>query len=218
MVTLSASRVVNFRPVVNAFSSRLSSVNLFMKTYPRSTNTIFAVFTSLGADYVQQKNERKPRVDWVRSAVFLAFSVTVSQFGYFFYTVAFPRMFPGAIGFAQHATLRARLLDRQGQISVMKQNAADLLGYTPFVFLPIFYMYKGALQVDSSGDGAVSKGMTMYRQNFLADNGRAILFWTPANVIFFSVPLYLRMPVGHTLNFLFLWGLSAFRGAQTEVM
>ena len=53
-----------------------------------------------------------------------------------------------------------------------------------------------------------------YKVTFWEDNFGMSYFWIPANVIIFSVPLHLRLPMTHFFSFWWCMILSFWRGAQ----
>jgi len=187
--------------------------------WPRVTNTLAGTSFAFGADYVQQRAEGHQKLDWTRSFAFVGFVAVISQAGYVVYVKTFPRLFPAATTFASHPTLRARIADRPGQRSLAQQIALDLFGWTPFCYLPVFYTFKAAFQggIYEPVQAAV-QGLHLYRANFVTDNAMSLMLWIPGDILCFTVPLHMRMPLSHALNFVFLSGLSALRGAQTIVV
>ena len=43
-------------------------------------------------------------------------------------------------------------------------------------------------------------GLGLYKDNFVTDNKAMLSVWLPADIIVFSVPLYLRLPIRHVVS------------------
>lgn len=82
---------------------------------------------------------------------------------YFLYTFAFPRAFPGVVKFVE-APLRAKLCDRQGLVTLVKQVGFDQFVHHPFVVFPAFYLVKEWVE-----GGTVNAGLTKCRENWAQD-------------------------------------------------
>ena len=94
-----------------------------------------------------------------------------------------------------------------------------LAGPHSAIYLPVFYTFKAAFQggIYDPVQAAV-QGLHLYRANFVTDNAMSLMLWIPGDILCFTVPLQMRMPLSHALNVVFLSGLSALRGAQTVVV
>ena len=60
----------------------------------------------------------------------------------------------------------------------------------------------------------VGNGLEKYQANFAKDEFDLIRVWLPADLICFSVPLYLRLPVRHVVSFVWTAYLSFARGGH----
>jgi len=97
---------------------------------------------------------------------------------------------------------------------VLKQTLFDLLVYTPLWFFPNFYVYKSMIQGEEliSPLAAVPKAIQKYKETWLEDNLVNSSIWGPVDIIQFSVPAWLRMPMMISVNFLYTMLLSFMRG------
>ena len=59
------------------------------------------------------------------------------------------RLFPGMAKFA-NAPFREKIKDRQGLINLSKQVALDNFAHYTFIYFPVFYVFKEAIQVGAS--------------------------------------------------------------------
>ena len=82
-------------------------------------------------------------------------------------------------------------------------------------------MFKESLQHtdDCAGDpgqrsfsSICSAGLQKCRQNFWEDNLGMCAFWGPADIVIYSVPLWLRMPLNHAISFAWVSVVSFWRG------
>ena len=80
----------------------------------------------------------------------------------------------------------------------------------PLLFLPAFYITQEVTQrgVDASPTAALQR----YRQNCVSDWLSAWAIWVPGHAIFFSVPLWVRLPTNHAMSFAYVCVLSLMRG------
>mmetsp|Transcript_21732 Transcript_21732/g.61651 ORF Transcript_21732/g.61651 Transcript_21732/m.61651 type:complete len:218 (-) Transcript_21732:352-1005(-) len=205
----------------------------------RPFSTYMVLSTSLGglADYSEQVRSGKP-FDSRRSALFFSFSCANAFVQYGVYFSLFSRLFPKALPFANSSFLQ-KLKDRPGQLDLLRQCSTDLLIYMPFVFFPFFYIFKGAIQggcfdylIDSTHRGdlslgqlsellrkAAAAGLALYIPEFQTDNLANMYFWGPGDIIVFTVPGWLRMPLCTVGQFFWFWLLSWMRGAgKAEVV
>lgn len=97
--------------------------------------------------------------------------------------------------------------------------AVDNFVHYPFVYFPVFYVFKQSLQ---GGDGPFDPGKiiqdaaTKYKQNGIEDNVKMWLLWVPGDIIVYSVPIWLRLPLNHGLSFIWICYLSFLRGDKIE--
>jgi hypothetical protein len=104
--------------------------------------------------------------------------------------------------------------DAEGLKALAAQTALDLTVLT-LVYLPTFYVFKAGV-FSGSMDPTVwtNSGIQMWKDNFSKDEFDLIRVWMPADLVCFSVPLYLRLPVRHVVSFLWTAYLSFVRGGH----
>ena len=61
-------------------------------------------------------------------------------------------------------------------------------------------------------DASASRALSSYYSNAWSDCIAAWTIWIPGHAIFFSVPLWLRLPVNHAMSFAYVCVLSLSRG------
>ena len=107
-----------------------------------------------------------------------------------------------------------KLKDTEGLKSLFAQTALDLTVLT-FIYLPTFYVFKAGV-FSGSADPSVwlSSGLDSYTTNFSKDEFYLVRVWAPADLVCFSVPLYLRLPVIHVVSFVWTAYLSFSRGGH----
>ncbi len=107
-----------------------------------------------------------------------------------------------------------KLKDTEGLKSLAAQTALDLTVLT-FIYLPTFYIFKAGV-FSGSADPSVwlSSGLDNYNSNFAKDEFDLVRVWAPADLVCFSVPLYLRLPVRHVVGFFWTAYLSFARGGH----
>jgi len=77
------------------------------------------------------------------------------------------------------------------------QTALDLT-VLAMIYLPTFYIFKAGVFSGSSDPSVwASAGLENYVTNFAKDESDLLKVWFPANLVCFSVPLYMRLPVRH---------------------
>lgn len=190
----------------------------FAKRRPLATNVILSTTSAVGADFVEQRRSHdatKPWLDIDRSLTFFGFSCFNGIILYFVYVTFLSKIFPGAASFASQSWGQ-KMIDRAGQKIVMKQCAFDLFVFTPLVYFPIFYTFKSTCQAQqtvSMGD-TVSEAVDNYRKNWVWDNLLNWGIWGPGDVAIFAVPMWMRMPVCHSITFFWNMHLSRFRGPR----
>ena len=134
-----------------------------------------------------------------RTALFAAFGLIYQgAVQYLFVNIVIERLFPGQ-------SLRA-VLAKCG----MMNGFCD-----PCFFLPTFYVFKAAVFSDVvSVQAWVSTGFGNYTKNCWKDWYDVVRVWAPADIVCFSVPLYLRLPVRHVVSFVWTAYLSFARGGH----
>ena len=122
--------------------------------------------------------------------------------------------FPGVERFA-NSPMREKLRDIQGMLTVGKQILLDVGFFLPCIYFPCFYTVKEFLQGKSySPLDWARDGLTKYYHNAPVDIRALWGFWGPGNVLVFSVPLWLRMPIRHVLSLGWTAYLSYLRGGS----
>ena len=122
-------------------------------------------------------------------------------------------MFPGVEAFTQQAWA-AKLRDAPGLRALGAQVVLDV-GMLGCVYLPTFYVFKASVFSASWDPGVwAAEGLARYRQNFRSDAYDVVRVWVPADVVCFSVPLWLRLPVRHVISFVWTAYLSFTRGKK----
>ena len=107
-----------------------------------------------------------------------------------------------------------KLKDEEGLKALAAQTALDLTVLT-LIYLPTFYIFKAGV-FSGTMDPSVwtSTGIENYTINFAKDEFDLLRVWFPADIVCFSVPLYLRLPVRHVVSFVWTAYLSFTRGGH----
>ncbi|CAE6937313.1 unnamed protein product [Symbiodinium sp. CCMP2592] len=189
----------------------------FAKSFPFTNNLLIATMKTSAADLVAQcVIEQKPlnEVDWKRNMVFCLFgAVYLGAFQYWYQVNVFKRMFPGVEKFTEQPWA-AKLRDGPGLLALAGQTALDL-GMLTFVYLPTFYVFKaGVFSTAWDASEWVKGGIGSYTRNWNKDVFDVFRVWGPADLVCFSVPLWLRLPVRHVVSFVWTAYLSFARGAN----
>lgn len=189
----------------------------FAKAYPSANNLIIATVKTSAADLVAQcVIERKSitEVDWKRNLVFCLFGAAyLGAFQYWYQVNVFKRMFTGVEKFTTQPWA-AKLRDGPGLMALGAQTALDL-GMLTCVYLPTFYVFKASVFSNTWDASAwVSNGIGNYTKNWNKDVYDVFRVWGPADLVCFSVPLWLRLPVRHIVSFVWTAYLSFARGAN----
>jgi hypothetical protein len=189
----------------------------FAKANPNINNLAIATLKTGAADLVAQcVIERKPlsEVDWQRNLVFCLFGACyLGAFQYWYQVNVFKRLFPGVERFTSQAW-SAKLTDVPGLLGLAGQTVLDMFVLT-FVYLPTFYIFKsGVFSTNWNVTEWADTGVTSYRKNWDKDVSDLCKVWIPADLICFSVPLWLRLPVRHIVSFAWTAYLSFVRGGH----
>ncbi|KAJ1478894.1 hypothetical protein T484DRAFT_1960099 [Baffinella frigidus] len=157
-------------------------------------------------------------IDWKRNMVFVLFGAAyLGGFQYWIQVNMFRKWFPGMDRFA-NSTMAQKLKDGPGMLSAAKQVCFDVFVHLPFMYFPVFYSVKESVQGSSWNPvDWVKDGCTKYYNNFAKDFQVMFTLWAPADVVLFSLPMWLRMPGRHMVSFGWTAYLSFLRGgAQVE--
>ena len=192
------------------------SYTAFAQTYPFATNVGIATLKTAAADLLAQtviSQTPLAEVDWQRSLLFCLFGATyLGGFQYWYQVNIFKKMFD-VDKFTQQSW-GEKLQDTEGLKALAAQTALDL-GVLTAIYLPTFYIFKASV-FSGSADPTVwaSTGWDNYQMNFAKDEFDLLRVWFPADLICFSVPLYLRLPVRHVVSFVWTAYLSFSRGGH----
>jgi len=202
-----------------SYSNVWEEMYTFPERRPRTFNLIVATLKTSVADIIVQLSEqlstRKAVIDWRRCAAFASFGFFYEGLiQWFLYVTVFSKLCPNAIRFA-NAPWEEKLRDTAGQIDLIKQVFYDNLILSTLFFFPVFYVIKEMVQESdksSSSINSVMKGLRMYARNFKEDNLTSMAIWMPGDCLVYAVPMFARMPLGHTLSFVWTMMLSHMRG------
>uniref|UniRef100_A0A7S1A3A2 Mpv17-like protein n=1 Tax=Noctiluca scintillans TaxID=2966 RepID=A0A7S1A3A2_NOCSC len=203
------------------------------KRYPFPVGVSLATLKTGGSDLsTQLLIERKDAVDRPRLVCFTLLGFLWNgMLQQHVYVNVFARCFPHAARFSALPTVAARLRDGPGLRSLMMQ-----VSFVNFIWNPIFYYFfylfqefvQGASSVSEQSTSLnvlsyVSSGLTRCREQFwvavdrcsnnLWDDLRLCwAIWIPGHLFTFATPMWLRMPLTHSLSFFFYCALSFTRG------
>lgn len=196
----------------------------FPERRPREFNIFLATIKTFGADLVVQFLEGGGRNHWRFD---IARSLSFALFGFLYigcaqwvlYVTFLTWLFPDAMIFA-NSPMTAKMVDRVGQIDMLGQIVVDNLFFNVFIYFPAFYILKAVVQGFTSEESmltSIKEGLNKYRKNIVADNMASLSVWVPADLFIFAAPMYLRMPLEHTVSFGWTMFMSAMRGAAHPV-
>jgi len=193
------------------------SYGAFAKQYPYANNLIIATAKTAAADLLAQtviSGTPLTDVDLQRSFLFCLFGcLYLGAFQYAYQVQVFKKLFPSIEDFTRKSW-QEKFSDLDGLQTLAKQTVLDLTVLTA-VYLPAFYIFKASV-FSGSLDPSIwlSTGIENYVTNFIKDEVDLIRVWLPADLICFSVPLYLRLPVRHIVSFVWTAYLSFARGGH----
>ena len=188
----------------------------FAKNNPFANNVAIATAKTAAADLLAQvviAQTPIDAVDWSRFLLFASFgAVYLGGFQYLYQVQIFKRLFDVDAFTSQ--PWDEKLRDGPGLRALAAQTALDLSVLT-LVYLPTFYVFKAAVFTGSSDPSVwLSSGLGSYQGNFAKDELDLVRVWLPADLVCFSVPLYLRLPVRHVVSFVWTAYLSFARGGH----
>ena len=183
------------------------------RSRPTSVSLFTATTKTVAADFVTQRYlEGRTEIDVRRTGLFTAFGFWyLGAFQYWLYAHLFIRMFPAAARFGEHATLAARLRDRDGLKALAGQTFLGNFVHIPFLFFPAFYLTQEVVQRGS--EASATAALRRYATNCADDLYSAWVIWIPGHAVFFSLPVWLRLPTNHAMSFAFVCVLSLMRGS-----
>ena len=188
----------------------------FAQRYPFLNNVLIATLKTGAADLLAQTalGGGTLHVDVPRSALFMLFGALYSGgFQWWYQVNIFKKLFSNVDQFTQKPWKR-KLRDRRGLQSLAAQTALDL-GILSIAYLPAFYVFKASV-FSGSLDPTVwfRTGLRQYQTNLAQDWVDMVRVWLPADLLCFSVPMYLRLPVRHAVSFAWTVYLSLLRGGH----
>lgn len=132
---------------------------------------------------VQRFIEKKEQIDWKRNAIFWVFGgVYLGGVQWFIYVTLFKRLWPGMTTFAAQGWTE-KLRNVQGLRDLGKQVAFDNFVHYPFIYFPVFYVFKQSIQgdvADLDAGAVLCSAMSKYRQNAAEDNVKMWMLWVCA--------------------------------------
>lgn len=188
----------------------------FAKENPFANNIGIATCKTAAADLLAQvviAQTPIAEIDYERSLLFMAFgAIYLGGFQYLYQVQVFKRLFDVDAFTSQ--TWGEKIKDIPGLQALGAQTLLDLFVLT-VIYLPTFYIFKAGV-FSGSMDPSVwaSSGIDNYTSNFAKDEFDLIRVWLPADLICFSVPMYLRLPVRHVVSFVWTAYLSFSRGGH----
>ena len=188
----------------------------FAKANPFANNLLIATTKTAAADlFAQTAIAHKPltEVDFQQSFLFFLFGFAyLGAFQYLYQVQVFKRLFD--VDKFTSQSLEEKLKDIPGLKALGAQTGLDLTVLT-LVYLPTFYIFKAGV-FSGSMDPSVwfATGIDNFATNFSKDEADLLKVWLPADLVCFSVPLYLRLPVRHVVSFAWTAYLSIVRGGH----
>ena len=188
----------------------------FARQYPNVNNIGIATIKTASADLLAQvaiAHTPVSDIDWQRAFLFCAFGATyLGAFQYWYQVNIFKKIFD--VDKFTSQPWGDKLKDTEGLKSLAAQTAVDLAVLT-LIYLPTFYVFKAGVFSGSADPGIwFSQGIDNYTNNFAKDEFDLVRVWAPADLVCFSVPLYLRLPVRHIVSFVWTAYLSFSRGGH----
>lgn len=188
----------------------------FARNYPFANNVANATCKTAAADLIAQVAIAQTpidSIDWERSLLFCAFgAIYLGGFQYLYQVQVFKRLFD--VDSFTSQPWADKLRDGPGLRALAAQTALDLTVLT-VIYLPTFYIFKAGVFSGSLDPSVwVRNGLESFTTNFRKDEFDLIRVWLPADLVCFSVPLYLRLPVRHIVSFVWTAYLSFARGGH----
>lgn len=192
------------------------SYGQFAKENPLANSVMIATVKSGLADLMAQtviSSNSLNEIDAKRSLLFCLFGCIYSGwFQYLYQVLIFKRLFD--IEKFTQQSMSEKIRDGPGLRALAAQTGLDLVVLT-LVYLPTFYIFKvGVFSGTLDPSAWFDTGLSNYKANFSKDELDLVRVWFPADVVSFSVPLYLRLPVRHAVSFVWTAYLSFARGGH----
>jgi Mpv17 / PMP22 family len=188
----------------------------FAKEYPFVNNIGIATVKTAAADLLAQTviaGTPFTEIDVQRSFLFCLFgALYLGAFQYAYQVNVFKKLFD--VDSFTNKAWSEKLQDIPGLKALGAQTGLDLTVLT-LIYLPTFYIFKASV-FSGSIDPSLwfATGIENYQTNFSKDEADLIKVWLPADLVCFSVPLYLRLPVRHIVSFVWTAYLSFARGGH----
>eukprot|EP00512_Aurantiochytrium_limacinum_P001036 CAMPEP_0171493052 /NCGR_PEP_ID=MMETSP0958-20121227/4754_1 /TAXON_ID=87120 /ORGANISM="Aurantiochytrium limacinum, Strain ATCCMYA-1381" /LENGTH=264 /DNA_ID=CAMNT_0012026645 /DNA_START=237 /DNA_END=1031 /DNA_ORIENTATION=+ len=188
-----------------------------MQANPFTAQVTIATLKTSAADLMVQKRvEGLEQIDWRRNALFIMFGgAYLGCFQWFVYVRLFQRLFPAMDTFCNQS-IRDKLKNKAGIKALFGQIALDFAVIQPLMYFPVFYSFKTLLDTDPEVQASLanrfSSAFKKWKDNFFQDNFGMCAFWLPMDLVIYSVPVYLRLPLNHAISFVWCCILSVFRG------
>jgi len=207
----------------------LKRLSTFIAARPFSSQVVMSTVKCLCADGIVQtqlEGKRWHEIDGRRMLMFGTFGFAflgVGQWG--IYVTGFRRIFdPKVMDRFCNASVTQKLRDRAGLKQLAGQISIEFFCVQPFIYFPTYYIFKEAIAPkDKLGPtqteiqpraSVLTSAMHKYRTNFQTDNLGMWTFWLPVDLIIYSCPIHLRLPLNHSISFTWALVLSYFRGGK----
>jgi len=173
--------------------------------------------TSLADLLVQTKVEKKESIDWNRNLLFILFGgLYLGVFQWGVYVIGFQRIFPTMATFCNQS-IREKLRNKKGIKELFGQILLDFVFVQPVLYFPVFYGFKTFVDPSfKEGETRFGNAFANWKKNFFQDNIGMSLFWLPMDIVIYSVPLWIRLPLNHGISFLWVCVLSFYRGEDDK--
>ncbi|GBG30088.1 Protein SYM1 [Hondaea fermentalgiana] len=198
-------------------SAGFGGILAIMKANPFASQVTIATCKTSLADIIAQKRvEGAEQIDWRRNIIFVMFGCFyLGGVQWMLYVRLFKRLFPSVETFCNQP-LREKIKNKEGMKALFSQIGLDIIVFQPFMYFPVFYNFKTLMSTDPEVHASLSNhfsaAFARWRTNFFEDNVGMSFFWFPADLVIYSVPVYLRLPLVHTVSFAWSCILSVFRG------
>ena len=166
----------------------------------QANGIIIGAFKTAAADLMAQVSDSESDFDLKRNLLFFAFGgAYLGAFQYWYQVNIFKRIFTATERFTSQS-LEKKLKDTEGLVQLAMQIALNLT-ILSCVYLPTFYLFKAVFFGDCGLASCFGDSWGTYRENFDNDLPALLKCWGPADLVCFSVPLYLRIPIRHVVSF-----------------
>ena len=149
-----------------------------------ANGVVIGAFKTAAADLIAQASDSESELDLKRNFLFFVLGGA--------YLGAFQRF--------TSQSLEKKLKDTEGLVQLAMQIVLNLT-ILSCVYLPTFYLFKQVFFGDSDLLSSFGETWTTYTSNFETDLPALFKCWGPADLVCFSVPLYLRIPIRHVVSF-----------------